>query len=136
MKQSAIPANSVRFGVTSLTSGPANSAARHSHQAPGAALSDLAILLEHRGENGRSRRTAAPPLASDTFVDFDHSLNTAVMRLLEAFERFLRKPALHRDASRRGYGLLPGRGEIRSRNRNGQTETGEVSASQSAIAKK
>ena len=59
----------------------------------------LALLLEHPGRlvtRDELRRGLWP---SNTFVDFDRSLNKAVNRLREALGRLRREPSVHRDST-------------------------------------
>jgi len=73
---------------------------------------------------------------SDTFVDFDHSLNTAVMRLREALNDSSESPRFIETLPRRGYRFVaPVEEKSASENDSTQAQTGEVSAPQSAIAK-
>jgi len=63
----------------------------------------LAILLEHRGEMVTRDELQRRLWPSDTFVDFDHSLNTAVMRLREALSDSSENPRFIETLPRRGY---------------------------------
>jgi DNA-binding winged helix-turn-helix (wHTH) protein len=63
----------------------------------------LAILVEHAGElvtRETLRKTLWP---HDTFVDFEHSLNTAMMRLREALGDSSENPRFIETFPRRGY---------------------------------
>ncbi len=137
MKQSAIPANSVRFGVYEfdLRSGELRKhGIRIKLQEQPCQI--LAILLEHRGEMVAREELQRRLWPSDTFVDFDHSLNTAVMRLREALNDSSENPRFIETLPRRGYRFVaPVEEKSASVTETAQTETGEVSASQSAIAK-
>jgi len=137
MKQSAIPANSVRFGVYEfdLRSGELRKhGIRIKLQEQPCQI--LAILLEHRGEMVAREELQRRLWPSDTFVDFDHSLNTAVMRLREALNDSSENPRFIETLPRRGYRFVaPVEEKSASVTETAQTETGEASASQSAIAK-
>ena len=66
----------------------------------------LVLLLEHPGElvtREELRRVLWP---SDTFVDFDHSLNTAVMKLREALGDSAEKPLYIETIPKRGYRFI------------------------------
>ena len=66
----------------------------------------LAILLEHPGEviTRDELRNALWP--SDTFVDFNHSLNSAIMRLREVLGDSSENPRFIETLSRRGYRFI------------------------------
>src|SRR5229473_1876207 len=66
----------------------------------------LAILLEHRGEMVTREQLQHRLWPSDTFVDFNHSLNTAVMRLREALSDSSENPRFIETLPRRGYRFL------------------------------
>src|ERR1700687_3603413 len=137
MKQSAIPANSMRFGVYEfdLRAGELRKhAIRIKLQEQPCQI--LAILLEHRGEMVTREELQRRLWPSDTFVDFDHSLNTAVMRLREALNDSSENPRFIETLPRRGYRFVaPVEEKSASVTETAQPETGEVSASQSALAK-
>jgi len=66
----------------------------------------LVFLIEHAGElvtREDLRRVLWP---SDTFVDFDHSLNTAVMKLREALGDSAEKPLYIETIPKRGYRFI------------------------------
>ena len=66
----------------------------------------LVFLLEHPGElvtREDLRRVLWP---SDTFVDFDHSLNTAVMKLREVLGDSAEKPLYIETIPKRGYRFI------------------------------
>ena len=69
-------------------------------------LQILLLLLEHRGGlvNRDELRHALWP--DDTFVDFDHSLNTAVMRLREALGDSPENPRFIETVPKRGYRFI------------------------------
>ena len=137
MKQSAIPANSMRFGVYEfdLRSGELRKhGIRIKLQEQPCQI--LAILLEHRGEMVTREELQRRLWPSDTFVDFDHSLNTAVMRLREALNDSSENPRFIETLPRRGYRFVaPVEEKSASVTETAQAETGEVSASRSALAK-
>src|ERR1700692_1463807 len=66
----------------------------------------LIYLLEHAGETvtrDELRRVLWP---SDTFVDFDHSLNTAVMKLRDALGDSTEAPLYIETIPKRGYRFI------------------------------
>src|SRR6516165_11156219 len=81
----------------------------------------LVFLLEHAGElvtREDLRRVLWP---SDTFVDFDHSLNTAVMKLREALGDSADTPLYIETIPKRGYRFIApveaiGNGPVASEN--------------------
>src|SRR5947209_2747934 len=66
----------------------------------------LAILLERPGElvTREELRNALWP--SDTFVDFNHSLNSAIMRLREVLGDSSENPRFIETVARRGYRFI------------------------------
>jgi len=56
----------------------------------------LALLLEKPGQLVTREEIPAETLAADTFVDFEHSINTAIKRLREVLGTRLNRPALSR----------------------------------------
>ncbi len=63
----------------------------------------LAYLLEHPGEVVSREELRQRLWPSDTFVDFDHSLNTAVNKLREALGDSATSPRYVETLARRGY---------------------------------
>jgi DNA-binding winged helix-turn-helix (wHTH) protein len=66
----------------------------------------LAMLLEHPGEvltRDELRKRLWP---EDTFVDFDHSLNTAVKKLRQALSDDQKKPRFVETLPKRGYRFI------------------------------
>jgi TolB-like protein/DNA-binding winged helix-turn-helix (wHTH) protein/Tfp pilus assembly protein PilF len=137
MKQSTLPANSMRFGVYEfdLRSGELRKhGIRIKLQEQPCQI--LAILLEHRGEMVTREELQRRLWPSDTFVDFDHSLNTAVMRLREALNDSSENPRFIETLPRRGYRFVaPVEEKSVSLTETIQAQTGEVSVSESALAK-
>ena len=66
----------------------------------------LAVLLEHAGEIVSREDLRNRLWPSDTFVDFDHSLNTAIMRLREVLGDSSESPIFIETVSRRGYRFI------------------------------
>ncbi len=66
----------------------------------------LAILLEHSGEVVTREEFRKCLWPSDTFVDFDHSLNTGVMRLREVLADSSENPVFIETLPRRGYRFI------------------------------
>jgi len=66
----------------------------------------LAILLERRGEVVTREELRKRLWSDDTFVDFDHSLNTAIMRLREALSDSSENPRFIETLPRHGYRFI------------------------------
>lgn len=66
----------------------------------------LAILLEQRGEVVTREELRKRLWSDDTFVDFDHSLNTAIMRLREALNDSSDNPRFIETLPRHGYRFI------------------------------
>jgi TolB-like protein/DNA-binding winged helix-turn-helix (wHTH) protein/Tfp pilus assembly protein PilF len=66
----------------------------------------LAILLERRGEVVTREELRKRLWSDDTFVDFDHSLNTAIMRLREALNDSSDNPCFIETLPRHGYRFI------------------------------
>jgi TolB-like protein/DNA-binding winged helix-turn-helix (wHTH) protein len=137
MKQSTLPANSVRFGVYEFD---LRSGELHKHgiriKLQEQPCQILAILLEHRGEMVTREELQRRLWPSDTFVDFDHSLNSVVMRLREALNDSSENPRFIETVPRRGYRFVaPVEEKSTSVAEATQAETGEVGASRGAPAK-
>ena len=66
----------------------------------------LIFLLEHAGELVRREDLRRVLWPSDTFVDFDHSLNTAVMKLRDALGDSADKPLYIETIPKRGYRFI------------------------------
>jgi TolB-like protein/DNA-binding winged helix-turn-helix (wHTH) protein/Flp pilus assembly protein TadD len=66
----------------------------------------LAILLEQRGEVVTREELRKRLWSDDTFVDFDHSLNTAIMRLREALSDSSDNPRFIETLPRHGYRFI------------------------------
>jgi TolB-like protein/DNA-binding winged helix-turn-helix (wHTH) protein/Tfp pilus assembly protein PilF len=137
MNNSTLPAISLRFGAYEfdLRSGELRKhGIRIKLQEQPSQI--LAILLEHRGEMVTREQLQHRLWPSDTFVDFDHSLNTAVMRLREVLSDSSENPRFIETLPRRGYRFLaPVEEKPASVNEPTPVQTGEVGASQSADAK-
>src|SRR5579859_1888380 len=63
----------------------------------------LLLLLEHAGQMVTREQLRQHLWPSDTFVDFDHSLNAAVMKLREALGDSADKPLYIETIPRKGY---------------------------------
>ena len=72
----------------------------------------LAILLEHPGEVVTREELRGKLWPEDTFVDFDHSLNTAVKKLRQALCDDPKKPRFIETLARRGYRFIGSVDEI------------------------
>jgi TolB-like protein/DNA-binding winged helix-turn-helix (wHTH) protein/Tfp pilus assembly protein PilF len=66
----------------------------------------LGVLLSHAGEIVSREELRNRLWPSDTFVDFDHSLNTAIMRLREVLGDSSENPIFIETISRRGYRFI------------------------------
>ena len=136
MKQPTLSASSVRFGVYEfdLRSGELRKhGIRIKLQEQPCQI--LAILLEHRGEMVTREELQRRLWPSDTFVDFDHSLNTAVMRLREVLADSSENPRFIETLPRRGYRFVaPVEESPASLNETTQTQTGAAGVSQSIPA--
>jgi TolB-like protein/DNA-binding winged helix-turn-helix (wHTH) protein/Tfp pilus assembly protein PilF len=66
----------------------------------------LAMLLEHPGELVTRTELHQKLWAADTFVDFDHGLNSAVARLREALNDSAERPKYIETVARRGYRFI------------------------------
>jgi DNA-binding winged helix-turn-helix (wHTH) protein len=66
----------------------------------------LVFLLEHAGEIVTREALRAVLWPSDTFVDFDHSLNTAVMKLRDALGDSADTPLYIETLPKRGYRFI------------------------------
>ena len=136
MEQSTLPANSVRFGVYEfdLRSGELRKyGVRIKLQEQPCQI--LAILLEYRGKMVTREELQRRLWPSDTFVDFDHSLNTAVMRLREVLSDSSENPRFIETLPRRGYRFVApveGRPALTETT---QAQTGDVGLSQTVLAK-
>src|SRR5437879_5511702 len=131
MEQSTLPANSVRFGVYEfdLRSGELRKyGVRIKLQEQPCQI--LAILLEHRGKMVTREELQRRLWPSDTFVDFDHSLNTAVMRLREVLSDSSENPRFVETLPRRGYRFVaPVEERQASLTETTQMQTGDVGGS-------
>lgn len=66
----------------------------------------LAMLLEHPGEVLTREELRQRLWPADTFVDFDHSLNTAVKKLRQALGDDKQKPRFVETLPKRGYRFI------------------------------
>lgn len=66
----------------------------------------LAFLLEHAGDVVTREQLRQKLWPADTFVDFDHSLNTAVNKLREALGDSASSPRYIETLARRGYRFI------------------------------
>jgi cholera toxin transcriptional activator len=99
--------NSVRFGVftADLAAGELrkNGVRIRLQEQP---FQVLAYLLEHTGEVVTREELRQKLWPADTFVDFDHSLNTAVNKLREALGDSATSPRYVETLARHGYRFL------------------------------
>src|SRR5246127_4712435 len=73
---------------------------------PGQSFQVLRMLLERPGSLVTREELQKTLWPSDTFVDFDHSLNAAVNRLREALGDSADEPSLIETLPRRGYRFI------------------------------
>jgi len=66
----------------------------------------LALLLERPGEIVRREELQKRLWSADTFVDFDHSLNTAIKKLRQALGDNNKKPRFVETLPKRGYRFI------------------------------
>jgi TolB-like protein/DNA-binding winged helix-turn-helix (wHTH) protein/Tfp pilus assembly protein PilF len=66
----------------------------------------LAMLLEHPGEVVTRTELQQKLWPADTFVDFDHGMNSAVARLREALNDSAERPKYIETVARRGYRFI------------------------------
>ena len=66
----------------------------------------LALLLERPGEIVRREELQKKLWSADTFVDFDHSLNTAIKKLRQALGDNNKKPRFVETLPKRGYRFI------------------------------
>src|SRR5262249_21560001 len=66
----------------------------------------LAMLLEHPGQVVARVDLQKRLWPSDTFVDFDHSLNTAIKKLRQALDDDKKKPRFIETLPKRGYRFI------------------------------
>src|ERR1700686_969892 len=69
-------------------------------------LQILAMLLEHPGQVVIRDELREKLWPSDTFVDFNHGLNSAVARLREALDDSAERPKYIETVARRGYRFI------------------------------
>src|SRR5258708_15368317 len=107
MKQPAISSKLVRFGIYEVdlrTSELRKQGRKIRLQEQPCRI--LAILLEQRGEVVTREELRKRLWSDDTFVDFDHSLNTAIMRLREALSDSSDNPRFIETLPRHGYRFI------------------------------
>jgi TolB-like protein/DNA-binding winged helix-turn-helix (wHTH) protein/Tfp pilus assembly protein PilF len=94
----------------------------------------LAILLEHRGEVVTREELRKRLWSDDTFVDFDHSLNTAIMRLREALSDSSDNPRFIETLPRHGYRFIAPVEEIAASEQEKKENTGSTTAPELSAA--
>ena len=107
LKQAALTPRVVRFGVYEVdlrTSELRKQGRKIKLQEQPCRI--LAILLEQRGEVVTREELRQRLWSDDTFVDFDHSLNTAIMRLREALSDSSDNPRFIETLPRHGYRFI------------------------------
>jgi TolB-like protein/DNA-binding winged helix-turn-helix (wHTH) protein/Tfp pilus assembly protein PilF len=107
MKQPAITPKLVRFGMYEVdlrTSELRKQGRKIKLQEQPCRI--LGILLEQRGEVVTREDLRKRLWSDDTFVDFDHSLNTAIMRLREALSDSSDNPVFIETLPRHGYRFI------------------------------
>jgi DNA-binding winged helix-turn-helix (wHTH) protein len=66
----------------------------------------LAVLLDHHGRIVTREELRRKLWPEDTFVDFDHSLNTAVNKIREALDDSASSPRYVETVAKRGYRFI------------------------------
>ncbi len=107
MTQSSPPSPFTRFAQFELDS-RAGELRKDSHRIKlqEQPLQILAMLLEHPGEVVTREELRLKLWPADTFVDFDHGLNSAVARLREALSDSAQRPKYIETVARRGYRFI------------------------------
>jgi TolB-like protein/DNA-binding winged helix-turn-helix (wHTH) protein/Tfp pilus assembly protein PilF len=94
----------------------------------------LAILLEQRGEVVTREELRKRLWSDDTFVDFDHSLNTAIMRLREALNDSSDNPRFIETLPRHGYRFIAPLEEIAASEHEKKEDAGSGSTPELSVA--
>jgi DNA-binding winged helix-turn-helix (wHTH) protein len=94
-------------------------------------LQILAFLLQHPGEAVTREELRRKLWPEDTFVDFDHSLNTAIKKLRQALNDEADKPRFIETLPRRGYRFI---GSLAEDKGSAQSATPLPSAPESSAA--
>jgi TolB-like protein/DNA-binding winged helix-turn-helix (wHTH) protein/Tfp pilus assembly protein PilF len=94
----------------------------------------LAILLEQRGEVVTREELRKRLWSDDTFVDFDHSLNTAIMRLREALNDSSDNPRFIETLPRHGYRFIAPLEEIAASEHEKNEDAGSGSTPELSVA--
>jgi TolB-like protein/DNA-binding winged helix-turn-helix (wHTH) protein/Tfp pilus assembly protein PilF len=94
----------------------------------------LAILLEQRGEVVTREELRKRLWSDDTFVDFDHSLNTAIMRLREALNDSSDNPRFIETLPRHGYRFIAPLEEITASEHEKKEDAGSGSTPELSVA--
>jgi DNA-binding winged helix-turn-helix (wHTH) protein len=92
----------------------------------------LAILLERPGEIVRRDEFQKRLWSADTFVDFDHSLNTAIKKLRQALGDGNKKPRFIETLPKRGYRFI---GTVEQAAKLSMPTKGSAAASVGRVAK-
>jgi TolB-like protein/DNA-binding winged helix-turn-helix (wHTH) protein/Tfp pilus assembly protein PilF len=94
----------------------------------------LAILLEQRGQVVTREELRKRLWSDDTFVDFDHSLNTAIMRLREALNDSSDNPRFIETLPRHGYRFIAPLEEITASEHEKKEDAGSGSTPELSVA--
>jgi TolB-like protein/DNA-binding winged helix-turn-helix (wHTH) protein/Tfp pilus assembly protein PilF len=94
----------------------------------------LTVLLERAGEVVTREELQQKLWPSDTFVDFDHSLNTAIMRLREALSDSSDNPRFIETLPRHGYRFIAPVEEIAASEQEKKEDTGSTTAPELSAA--
>jgi TolB-like protein/DNA-binding winged helix-turn-helix (wHTH) protein/Tfp pilus assembly protein PilF len=94
----------------------------------------LAILLEQRGEVVTREELRKRLWSDDTFVDFDHSLNTAIMRLREALSDSSDCPRFIETLPRHGYRFIAPVEEVADSGQERKEDAGSRSTPEFSVA--
>jgi len=96
----------------------------------------LALLLKHRGELITREELRRTLWTDDTFVDFDHSLSTAIGKIREALGDSAENPRFVETVARRGYRFVAPADKMETKPRQGSdfSSSAEPNATGSDIA--
>jgi len=107
VRESGNPSSNARFGpyAADLRTGELRKHGRKIRLA-GLSFQILAMLLERPGELLTRDEIRAKLWPADTFVDFEHGMNTAVRKLRDALGDSAKKPRFIETLPRRGYRFI------------------------------
>lgn len=108
MSESGQPPRTFRFGIFELEgdTGDLRKEGKSQPRLRDQPFRILLMLLEHPGELVTREELRRRVWSSDTFVDFDHGLNTAINQLRGAFNDSAANPRFIQTLPRRGYRFI------------------------------